>query len=504
MLTRDVRQKVDAETGGRTLLNGVGLPAGEVEQWLGLAGPPMPTSPPLPRSVLPDHTAAVLRQLGAGEALLDRLPERRRRNPREEQAVAFVRRQLRRTREEFLRHHVLPVYAELTEGFTRPQRVAQLLEAASHRFPGLLPDRAKVAADAARPLGAKEGYELDQAIFVHHLMTAPAAGNDIIAAMRAPHPEALHLRRAFRDTGRVLLPHAEVVREDGHGYVLLRNPKYLNAEDEATNLSLEIAVDLILLDERTDVGVLRGARIERPRYPVTRGFNSGLNLTHLYEGKIPYLFFIERELGYVSKIQRGLAPPAEPVDPADRPRDAGEKLWIAAVDRFAIGGGLQLLLVVDHVVAAEGAIISLPAAAEGLIPGAAIMRLWRFLGERAARRLVFLNQPMKAGTAESRLFCDRVVPAQDVSQTVRDIVPELLRAGRMSALANRRALGFSVEPPETFRQYMAIYAREQAYCLLSEELKDNLERTWPAAKAAGECETKLSPSARSEERNQRD
>ena len=48
--------------------------------------------------------------------------------------------------------------------------------------------------------------------------------------------------------------------------------------------------------------------------------------------------------------------------------DATEKLWVAQVDHFAIGGGCQYPLVCDYVVGAAGAVITLPARKEGITP----------------------------------------------------------------------------------------------------------------------------------------
>ena len=49
-----------------------------------------------------------------------------------------------------------------------------------------------------------------------------------------------------------------------------------------------------------------------------------------------------------------------------------------------------------------------------------------------------------------------------------------------SVLANRKALRVAQEPIDVFRHYMSNYAREQAYCLYSPALIDNLERHWDA------------------------
>jgi thioesterase DpgC len=50
----------------------------------------------------------------------------------------------------------------------------------------------------------------------------------------------------------------------------------------------------------------------------------------------------------------------------------------------------------------------------------------------------------------------------------------------VSAAGNRRALRVSQEPLDAFRRYMAVYAREQAYCHFSPALIANLERYWNA------------------------
>ena len=64
---------------------------------------------------------------------------------------------------------------------------------------------------------------------------------------------------------------------------------------------------IALLDDACEVAVLRGAPVEHPKYRGRRVFGAGINLTHLYHGRIPYLWYLRRDLGYVNKIYRGLA-----------------------------------------------------------------------------------------------------------------------------------------------------------------------------------------------------
>ena len=136
--------------------------------------------------------------------------------------------------------------------------------------------------------------------------------------------------------------------------------------------------------------MLRGGVVEHPRYAGRRIFGAGLNLTHLYRGQISYLFFPVRDLGLVHKVYRGLSQPET------------EKLWIAAAETFAIGGGCQLLLTVDHILAEEGSRCTLPARNEGIIPGAANLRLPRFVGDRRARQAILSDRELRARGAGRR------------------------------------------------------------------------------------------------------
>src|SRR4030095_11082333 len=104
-----------------------------------------------------------------------------------------------------------------------------------------------------------------------------------------------------------------------------------------------------------------------------------------------------RDLGLTNKIYRGLAP--DGYFP-DGPESTLEKPWIAAVEGFAIGGGCQLLLVVDHVLAEAGSFFNLPAAKEGIIPGAANLRLTRFVGDRLARQGILFDRRFDADSPD--------------------------------------------------------------------------------------------------------
>jgi thioesterase DpgC len=279
--------------------------------------------------------------------------------------------------------------------------------------------------------------------------------------------------KEFQEKGEFTAPGASLRREGKAAVITMTNPPYLNAEDEGTLPGFEAAVDLALMDPQTEVCVLRGAAVTHPKYAGRRLFGAGINLTHLYEGKIRFLWYLIRDLGLVNKFYRGLALPE--VSPEI---DSREKLWIAAVDGFAIGGHCQILLTMDYTIAAADAYLTLPARKEGIIPGAANLRLPRFVGDRIARQAILAERRLECDSAAGRLVCDDVVPPARMDWEIGAIVDKLTSSGVVSAAGNRRAFRIAQEPLDTFRRYMAVYAREQVQCHLSPALVANLERNW--------------------------
>jgi thioesterase DpgC len=380
-------------------------------------------------------------------------------------------------RERFLRDNAEQVYAELTDDYSRSLRDEELVFEAAERFPGLAPTREAMAAELQRPLAEKQGLEIAQGLLLGHVLASPRAGDHLIHTMLRPTPEALDRLDEFRATGVADLGPVQVSRHGRAGILELRNPRHLNAEDETTLPATEVAVDLILLDPEIEVGVLRGGVVDHPKYDGARVFGSGLNLTRLYRGSLPYLFFVTRDLGYVNKIFRGLSAPEH------RPGglvEGVEKLWIAAAETYAIGGACQLLHVVDHVIAARGCRLYLPARKEGIIPGASNLRLPRFVGDRLARQAILSGLEFEVGTPPSELICDEVVEPAAVDSAIEARIEAFTNSGLVSATANRRAIRIGEEPLDVFRRYMASFAIEQARCHLSPALVRNLEENWSA------------------------
>jgi thioesterase DpgC len=365
----------------------------------------------------------------------------------------------------------LRVYDELTAARTRFLRVDELCRRAAEK--GALPSAEDLAAEAKRPLKEKQGLEKAHGRFLSEILANPVAGTHLCHAMLLPRPDSLSRLSQYQQSGELKLDGVHLRRDGKASMLTMRNPPYLNAEDETTLDGMEIAVDLALLDPNTEVLVLRGDTVTHPKYAGKRLFGAGINLTHLYEGKIRYLWYIIRDLGFVNKLYRGLASPD--VSPEIT---STEKLCIAVVEGFAIGGHCQILLTMDYTIAAEDAYLTLPARKEGIIPGAANLRLPRFVGDRIARQAILAELRIECASPAGRMICDEAVPPAQIEGKVNEIVERLTSSGVVSAAGNRKAFRAGEEPLDTFRRYMAIYAREQADCHLSPALVANLEKNW--------------------------
>ena len=352
---------------------------------------------------------------------------------------------------------------------------------AAERFPTLLPTRKQIDAERAlKKQIAKEGLEIDQGVFIAHVLADERCGMHLVHAMLRPKREAEELLPEFRRTGRVAIGDTTVERKDNVGTVTHGNRAFLNAEDDGAMAAMETAVDLVLLDDHIQVGVLRGGLLQHPKYQGKRIFNAGINLTHLYYGQISFIEFImERELGLLNKGYRGHSNPDRR---SDQLEDVVEKPWLAVVDSFAIGGGCQLLGVMDRVIAEPGAYFNLPASKEGFIPGSANLRLPRLTGIQQARHGIFFEKKFYAGTPEGTLICDEVVEAADMDAAIERNTKQMIAAGFTSTVSNRKALRVGQEPWDVYRRYMAVYSRQQAFCFYDQALISNLEHSWQPQK----------------------
>ena len=115
-----------------------------------------------------------------------------------------------------------------------------------------------------------------------------------------------------------------------------------------------------------------------------------------------------------------------------------EKPWIAAVHANAYGGGTEIALACDMIVAAEEASFTLPEVRRGLIPGAGgAIRAARFLPRAVALELVASGAPLAARRAHALGLVNHLVPAMQVLDEARALAE---RIAANAPLAVRQAM----------------------------------------------------------------
>ncbi|MET8776669.1 (3,5-dihydroxyphenyl)acetyl-CoA 1,2-dioxygenase DpgC [Nocardia sp. NPDC004654] len=419
-------------------------------------------------AVLRDAAAECDRTLHELGPVAERDADRAARAERAHRAVRTLRRA-------FLRRHVSAVYRRATDDLRDSPRLTDLAAAATARFPGLLPEPARLAADAAVVQAHKEGWEIDQGIFFHAVFADPVAGEHLLDAMRRPTLTAAVLLPEYEATGRVTLPAVTLTRSGHTATLTMTNVHCLNAEDNQHVADMETAVDLVLLDPRSKVGVVRGGEMTHPRYRGKRVFSAGINLAELHGGKISYLeFLLGRETGYIAKILRGLSDDGDDWPPAPR-----TKPWVAAVDTFAIGGGAQLLLVFDRVIAAADSYFSLPAAQEGIVPGAGNLRLGRAATSRVSREVILWGRKIRATEPDARYIFDSVVEPGELDTEIARAAEQL---DADAVIANKHMIVTAEESQDAFRRYMSEFALHQALRLYGQDVLAKVSRFGAAAK----------------------
>lgn len=117
-----------------------------------------------------------------------------------------------------------------------------------------------------------------------------------------------------------------------------------------------------------------------------------------------------------------------------------EKPLIAAVNGYALGAGLELVLMCDIVIAGDNCVFGLPEITLGLMPGAGgTQRLARTVGKSMANQMVLTGQPIDAQKALSSGLVSEVtvventlIKAQKVAKTIAQHAPLAIKAAKTS------------------------------------------------------------------------
>jgi enoyl-CoA hydratase/carnithine racemase len=247
--------------------------------------------------------------------------------------------------------------------------------------------------------------------------------------------------------------HVRYEAVDGVGWITLTRPRVLNALDSRLGTELAAVVDAARADADAWVVAVTGEG---------RAFSSGMDRKALSAGTIGEPFFRDwiRALNGLEDM---------------------EKLVLAAIRGYCIGGGLQLALACDLRFCAADAVLGLGATRHGLIPDGAVLRLARVVGLGRAKELALLNDHVTPAQGLAMGLVNWVVPSEDFDGELRRVLGKCLEAAPTATRHTKRLLlaSFHADPRSLIDEVVAA----QMECMRSWELGE-ANRAWDERREA--------------------
>lgn len=217
-------------------------------------------------------------------------------------------------------------------------------------------------------------------------------------------------------------------KEDGVAHVTLNRPEVLNAMNMAMHEELSAAWDDIEADTGVRVAVLTGAG--------NRSFSVGQDLKER----------AALDAGGGPRTSFGSA--GWPGYPRLTERFRMSKPVIAKVRGYALGGGFELALACDVIVASQDAVFALPEARLGLVPGAGgVFRLARQLPLKLAAGYLLTGRRIAADDAARFGLVNEVVPPADLDACAAAWARDIIRCAPLSVSAIKESMMRSVDMP---------------------------------------------------------
>ena len=120
--------------------------------------------------------------------------------------------------------------------------------------------------------------------------------------------------------------------------------------------------------------------------------------------------------------------------------------FIAGVKGFALGGGFEMALLADLIIAGDNAKFGLPEVRVGLIPGnGGTQTLPRVIGKMRAKEMIFTGKRISASEALAMGIVNRVVPVDKVEETILDLGREICASAPVAVRQANRAIDTGME-----------------------------------------------------------
>jgi len=194
-------------------------------------------------------------------------------------------------------------------------------------------------------------------------------------------------------------------QEDGIATITINRPKQMNALNPEVLNQLEQALDRVEKDKDAKVILITGAG--------EKAFVAGADIAEM--SKMTPLEAKEfSKLG--QKVFRKIEQIKKPV--------------IAVVNGYALGGGLELAISCDYILASENAQLGQPEVGLGIFPGfGGTQRLVRILGKLRAKELVFFGERITAQKAYEMGLVNEIVPQDKLMERAKELAKKLMEKG---------------------------------------------------------------------------
>jgi enoyl-CoA hydratase len=202
--------------------------------------------------------------------------------------------------------------------------------------------------------------------------------------------------------------------------ITINRPDQRNAVNGAVAAGIAAALDQLDSDRELSVGVITGAG---------KGFSAGMDLKAFVAGESPYA----GDRGFAGITQRGSTKPL-----------------IAAIEGFAVAGGLEIALSCDLIVAARGARLGIPEVKRSLVAaGGGLLRLPRVLPRNVAMELALTGDPLEAERAYRLGMVNRLVEPGRAVDTALELAATVARNGPLALAATKRVITESADWPDS-------------------------------------------------------
>jgi enoyl-CoA hydratase len=202
--------------------------------------------------------------------------------------------------------------------------------------------------------------------------------------------------------------------------ITINRPDQRNAVNAAVAQGIASALDELDTDAETSLGVLTGAG---------KGFSAGMDLKAFVAGESAWA----GDRGFAGITQR-----------------AASKPLIAAIEGFAMAGGLEIALACDLIVAARGARLGIPEVKRSLVASAgALLRLPRTMPRNLAMELALTGDPIDAERGYELGLVNRLAEPGQVLQTALELAEAIAANGPLALAATKQILVESADWPSS-------------------------------------------------------